>query len=386
MSAPKLKKNTMTDQNTLPSLTTIYDNKIKTGEIREDVKQRVVLDNLDSLKSELEKPKPIISKIKTLFQNKDDDNKGVYIYGPVGCGKSFMMDLFFAELKREDKVRTHFHEFMLSVHHYIHEKREDMSLNEALPNFAKDFSKQYKVLCFDEFHVTDIADAMILKRLFEHLWDQGVVVVATSNWQTDDLYKDGLQRSLFLPFIDLLKEKVTVVGMVGAVDYRQEKLSGKKSFFWPNDKFAIAELNNIFEILAGEHEIRPVTLTVKGHKFFIPKAAGRTAYFHFDDLVSKNYAAVDYLSLADRYKTVVLESVPKLSEAGDDKTKRFMVLIDTLYEKKVQLFMCAELEVDKLYKSGLLEFEFERTVSRLKEMQSETYQELFKQDINQDAV
>ena len=376
---PQLKH--MTDTVSLTSLISIYDERVRSGEIRDDKKQRSVLKALDHLKTALEEKVPFLKRFSNLFAAKDII-KGVYIFGPVGCGKSYMMDLFFENLDRTDKVRTHFHEFMLAVHQYIHEKRDEMSLNEALPNFAKDFSSKINVLCFDEFHVTDIADAMILKRLFEHLWANGVVVVATSNWAPDDLYKDGLQRSLFLPFIDALKEKAVVQGMGGAVDYRQEKLAGKKAFFWPNDQFAIDELNSIFEILAGSHEIRPVTLTVKGHKFFIPKAAGRTAYFHFDDLLSKNYAAVDYLALADRYKTVVLESVPRLDQAGDDKTKRFMVLIDTLYEKKTQLFMSSEKQIEKIYTEGLLAFEFERTVSRLKEMQSETYQDLFKQDIN----
>lgn len=358
------------------TLLEIYHEEVTRLGYKQDPLQIHAIEALGALRHRLEAEagsSAIISKVRSLFGQKTPSPDGVYIFGPVGCGKSFMMDLFFKYLDRADKKRVHFHEFMLSVHDFAHQHRAEFSMNEALPRFATAFSKQCKILCFDEFHVTDIADAMILKRLFTELWARGVVMVSTSNWAPDDLYKDGLQRDLFLPFIDILKDKSHVLDMHGGTDYRQEKIRDKKRYFWPLDDYAHGEMNQIFDVLAQGDVVESKVLKIKGHDFKIPQAAGQVARFQAHDLINKNYAAIDFLKLADHFSAIMIDNMPKLKDYETDLAKRFMVLIDALYDKGVHLIISAAVAPEKLYQEGRLAFEFERTVSRLREMQSKDY-------------
>ncbi len=301
--------------------------------------------------------------------------QGLYIYGDVGRGKSMLMDLFFETAPVTHKRRVHFHAFMLEVHAFMHQERQKQSRGDEDPviALANSITENAWLLCFDEFQVTDVADAMILGRLFEMLFDRGVVVVATSNRVPDDLYKDGLNRQLFLPFIDLLKDQLDILHLAGGRDYRLERLAEHPVYFTPLDDAAANEMDRIFTEMTEGYKLAPQTLTTQGRDLDVKRAAHGVARFTFEELCARPLGASDYLTLTEHFHTLLLEDVPQLSAARRNESKRFVTLVDILYEAGANLVISADVEAEDLYPEGDGKFEFARTVSRLMEMRSEDY-------------
>lgn len=306
--------------------------------------------------------------------------KGLYIHGGVGRGKTMLMDLFFEASPVARKRRAHFHEFMSDVHERVHDfrtrqKNGEAGNEDAILQTASAIAEETWLLCFDEFHVTDIADAMILGRLFTRMFERGVVVVATSNVAPQDLYKDGLNRSLFLPFIEQLEAHMDVFALDARTDYRLEKLVRGKVWHVPADKTADAELDKAWSRITLGREGSPLGLTVKGRKLHVPRAAHGAARFSFAELCGQALGAADYLRLAHEFHTLVIDHVPVMDFAQRNEAKRFITLIDTLYDNAVKLIASADAPPHKLYTAdeGVEVMEFERTASRLIEMGSQSY-------------
>ncbi|MGE3142802.1 MAG: cell division protein ZapE [Hyphomonadaceae bacterium] len=308
--------------------------------------------------------------------------RGLYLWGPVGRGKSMLMDLFFEAAPVKKKQRRHFHEFMLAQHDFMRATRArgESGQDQLIALAAKAVAEEAHLLCFDEFAVTDIADAMILGRLFERLFAAGVVIVATSNRAPDDLYKNGLNRQLFLPFIALLKEKMEVIALEAARDYRLERLMAAPVYYAPLGPAADAALSEAWTRLTFGAAPHPVTLDVHGRALLVTRQAAGVARMSFAELCERPLGAADYIELAERFHTLVLERIPKLTPERREEAARFRILIDTLYEAKTKLVASAEAEPAKLYPAGEQSFEFERTVSRLMEMRSADYLALPRRD------
>ena len=300
--------------------------------------------------------------------------RGLYLHGAVGRGKTMLMDLFFDAVPVERKRRVHFHAFMQEIHRAINAaRREAEGDDDPIPSLARKIAEDAWLLCFDEFHVTDIADAMILGRLFDALFAEGVVPVTTSNRHPDELYKGGLNRQLFLPFIAMINDRLEVVGLDGPQDYRQLFLKQARLYLTPLSPAADAELARAFERLSGGGALEPVTLQVQGRALAIPRAAKGVARLDFAELCEQALGPADYLALANAFHTIVLSGVPRLGKEKRNEAKRFVTLIDVLYEHKVHLICAADAPPSELYQAGEGAFEFERTASRLTEMQSEDY-------------
>jgi cell division protein ZapE len=302
---------------------------------------------------------------------------GLYIVGEVGRGKSMLMDLFFAAADVRRKQRIHFHRFMQNVHARFHAyKRAHPEIDDPIPPLADSIAADAALLCFDEFQVNDIADAMILGRLFQALFERGVVVVATSNVAPDDLFKGQPGRDAFLPFIALINQRLDVVMMDAGRDFRRERMRGLRTWLVPADARADRELDRAFAELTGGAEGKPDTLWVMGRKFVVPLAADGVARFDFETLCGAALGAGDYLALATKFHTLILDGIPRLSPDNYDKARRFIVLIDTLYDQRVKLIASADATPDQLYQRGENARMFERTASRLDEMQSSDWLEL----------
>ncbi|WP_332700396.1 cell division protein ZapE [Bosea sp. (in: a-proteobacteria)] len=306
--------------------------------------------------------------------------KGLYIWGSVGRGKTMLMDLFYEAVPLASRRRVHFHAFMADVHERIHAYRQELKAGrvkepDPIGPVAAALAAEATLLCFDEFTVTDIADAMILGRLFTGLFAAGVVVIATSNVEPSRLYENGLNRALFLPFITLLQSKVEVIRLDARTDFRLEKLGGAPTYHVPADEAARAALDKAFARLSGVARGAATTIEVKGHELKLPQAAAGVARASFADLCAQAYGASDYLALAQRFHTLVLDEIPIMELDRRNEAKRFIILIDALYESHVKLVASAAAEPTGLYvaRSGREAFEFDRTVSRLIEMRSEEY-------------
>lgn len=305
--------------------------------------------------------------------------RGLYIWGPVGRGKSMLMDLFFADAPVAKKRRVHFHEFMLEVHDRLHRRREELAASGAPPEadtivpIAREIARQTRLLCFDEFQVTNIADAMILGRLFETLLDEGVTVIATSNRAPDDLYRNGLQRDRFLPFIELLKKRLEILELGGGQDYRLGRMRKLELYLTPLGAWATAKLDETFRALTDGADGEPRVLRTQGRDVEVPRAAPGIAMAHYMDWCAKPMGAADFLCIADHFHTVILAEIPKMGPENRDKAARFVTMIDAFYERKVKFICSAAASPDRLYIEGDGAFEFQRTVSRLMEMQSPEY-------------
>ena len=303
--------------------------------------------------------------------------QGLYLYGAVGRGKSMLMDLFFETVAVTGgrKRRVHFHTFMQEVHQRMHALRSHGETTDIIASVADEVAETAALLCFDEFQVTNIADAMILGRLFEALFARGVVVVATSNRAPDQLYERGLQRELFLPFIDLLKDKLDVLCLNGEIDWRRARIRGMKVYHSPLGPAADEDLAAAFRTLTDDDpEAGPTSITVQGRTLAVPLAARGVARFSFPELCARPLGAADYFALATHFHTLILAGIPRMNAERRNEAIRFTTLIDALYEHRVNLVCAAEAPPDDLYVEGEGSFEFRRTASRLIEMQSEAYQ------------
>ncbi len=297
---------------------------------------------------------------------------GLYLCGPVGRGKSMLMDLFFAAAPGPRKRRVHFHAFMLEMHDRIEQERREKT-REPIAKAAADIAGQATLLCVDEFQVDNIADAMILGRLFTAVFEAGIVIVATSNRAPDELYEHGLHRDRFLPFVTLLKQKLYVLELDSGRDYRLARLVGKRVYHTPLDAAAHRALSETFAELTDGEAGERASLTVKGRRLTVPHAARRVAWFGFGDLCAGPLGAADYLALAERYAAVIIEGIPHLTRDRRNEARRFNILIDTLYEAHTLLVASAEVPPPEIYTAGDGTLEFQRTVSRLIEMQSADY-------------
>ena len=355
---------------------TLSDVLISRGVVADAAQQRALMvlqDLLTRLQTPV-KPKGFMG----LLPGKVQTVKGVYLHGGVGRGKSMLMDLFYEEVPSSiPKSRVHFHEFMISVHDDLHRSRQSGKTgngpDRALLDFADKMAAKTRVLCFDEFHVTDIADAMILGRLFTALFDKGLVVVATSNWPPSRLYEGGLQRDRFLPFIALVKERMDVVEVDDGTDYRLRALTTDGVYFWPLGAHTHQRMDHVFAQLIDSAVAVPDELHVKGRVIPVPAAARGVARFTFAQLCEQALGAEDYLKIAATYHTVFLENIPKLTYDRRNEAKRLMTLVDALYDNGIKLIVSADAAPDHLYRGSDHAFEFQRTVSRLIEMQSPEY-------------
>ena len=308
--------------------------------------------------------------------------RGLYLWGPVGRGKSMLLDLFFEAAPIKKKRRVHFHEFMLARHAFMRRVREEhrSGQDQLIALAAKEVIDEARLLCFDEIQVTDIADAMILGRLFERLFAEDVVIVATSNRPPDELYKNGLNRQLFLPFITLLKARVDLIELAGPRDYRLERLMAAPVYYAPLGPAADEAMARAWARLTHGAVPHAVTLDVQGRALVVERQAAGVARLSFAELCERPLGAADYIELAERFHTILLEHVPKLTPAMRDAAARFRTLVDALYEAKTKLVVSAEAEPAALYPQGDQSFEFERTASRLMEMRSQAYLALPRRD------
>ncbi|UWR72631.1 cell division protein ZapE [Phaeobacter inhibens] len=349
-------------------LTALYQQKIDAGLLKPDPAQEAVLPHFDRIAEGLKAP-PVK---RGLFRKATYETvKGLYLWGGVGRGKSMLMDLFVDSLDDIPSRRVHFHAFMQEMHGKMHEARQQ-GIEDALAPVAAEVAGSVRLLAFDEMQITDITDAMIVGRLFEALFTAGVTLITTSNRIPDDLYKNGLNRQLFLPFIDLIKQQMQVHEMVSPVDYRQDRLTGAQVYFSPVNAEANAKIREIWEDLSGGPAL-PLTLEVKGREVTLPAFRNGVARAGFYDLCGKMLGPGDYLAIAEVVKVLVLEDIPRLSRNNFNEAKRFVTLIDALYEAGVRLICSAAAEPEMLYVEGEGTFEFERTASRLREMQDKDW-------------
>ena len=357
-----------------------YESRIQRGLIAPDAAQAEAAHLLDDLAHRLSTAK------KGGFFSKPEKVRGLYLWGGVGRGKSMLMDMFFDAAKVEAKRRVHFHAFMRDVHDFLADwraldegerKRSEFRVKNAADDpiapAAKKIALEARLLCFDEFQVTQIADAMILSRLFEALFDRGVTVVATSNREPGDLYKRGISRELFLPFIDVLRGACDVFELASERDYRLERLIEKPVWHSPLGSEAADAMDDAWRRLTLNAQPLSCEITIKGRRVSVPASAAGVARFTFDDLCALPLGPRDYLEIASRYHTIMIDSIPMLSPEKSNEAARFVSLIDALYEAKINLVASAAAEPDVLYPEGKGSFEFQRTASRLYEMRSADY-------------
>ncbi len=366
-----------------------YEALIASGEVNADPAQRHAIEKLQTMHEQLAGYRPASAKTgwagRLGFGKRAprEAPQGLYIHGSVGRGKSMLMDLFFECVDVERKRRVHFHEFMQEAHQLIHEWRQTNKVSKTAepirPTAAKLADKNW-LLCFDEFEVRDIADAMIVSRLFHAMFELGVVVVATSNRHPNDLYKDGLQRDLFLPFIAILQKRLEVMHLSDGRDYRLDRLKGMSVYHMPTGPEADRELDLAFEDLTDGRPGKPERLAFRGREISVPKADGAVAWFGFKDLCESPLGPGDFLEIAKRFRSIIISGVPVMDSAKRDSARRFMTMIDTFYDNHIHLMLSADAPPEGLYSGDDWGFEFDRTISRLMEIQSADYIEAARSD------
>ncbi|MBL4801835.1 MAG: AFG1 family ATPase [Emcibacter sp.] len=371
-----------------------YTRMLDAGELRPDDHQRKIILQLQKLNDDLIGYEERASKKEGLLSrwfgkaNQDVFPKGLYVHGDVGRGKSMIMDLFFESAPVQSKRRVHFHAFMLEIHRAMHDwrymdkvsrkKTHGTDADDPIPPLADKIAKSSLLLCFDEFQVSDVTDAMILGRLFSALFDLGVIMVLTSNRPPDDLYIGGLNRELFVPTIDMINERLEVASLNGPTDYRLERMKGIKVYYHPLSDEATKSLSKAFwqmtdHEVADRSKVGPQELEVQGRTIHVPVADKGVAVFSFKKLCGAALGAADYLEIAWHYHTVIMVGIPCLGPENRNEAKRFVTFIDVLYENNVKFLCCAAVAPNDLYEEGHGHFEFQRTVSRLIEMQSQEY-------------
>ncbi|MET0360785.1 MAG: cell division protein ZapE [Sphingobium sp.] len=360
---------------------TRYEELVAAGEIRPDPDQRAAAGRLDGIAKALEAEGSGGGRgglFARLFGKKAEPVRGLYMWGGVGRGKSMLMDLFYDMLNVGQKRRAHFHEFMMDVHDRLRTARQSEK-GDPIPPVVESIAAEARVLCFDEMVVNNMADAAILSRLFTGLLDAGVTIITTSNRVPDDLYKDGLNRHLFLPFIDLLKARLGVITLDGPVDYRLDRLAGARTWLVPNGDASTRELSDTFFRLTDyppsdrAHVPSEEVAVHGGRSIHVPKSLKGVGVFSFKRLCASARGASDYLAIARHFHTVVIVGIPILGPENRNEAARFVTLIDALYEYKVKLLASADAPPESLYPTGDGAFEFQRTVSRLMEMGSLDY-------------
>ena len=356
---------------------------VAAGALEADAAQEKAAHRLQALSQALAAGR---GSFRSLFRLKPEAQKGLYLWGAVGRGKSLLMDIFFNNTDIREKRRVHFHEFMAETHERIaawraadqktkkrHPKASKTSIDDPMPPVAADIAADARLLCFDEFQVSDIADAMILGRLFDALFAEGVTIVATSNRRPDDLYLDGLNRQLFLPFIETLKMRLEIIQLNAERDYRLDRLAGAPVYYSPLGAAADAAMDRAWKMMISGASEQTETLVVKGRKLIAPRTARGIARFTFTELCEAPLGALDYLALVRRYGALFLDRIPQMGPENRNEARRFVTLIDAVYESRTKLVCSAAAAPDELYVRGVGAFEFERTASRLVEMQTADY-------------
>jgi cell division protein ZapE len=362
----------------MTNLLSRYEAMVASGELRPDPEQAAAAERLEVLQRELERSQPSGGLLGKLLKKKRETARGVYLWGGVGRGKSMLMDLFHDALMIPQKRRAHFHAFMLEVHALLREERKKEQ-GDPIPPVATALAKDLRCLAFDEMVVNNSADAMIMSRLFTALIvDEGVTIVTTSNRAPSDLYKDGLNREHFLPFIALIERELDVLPLNGPVDYRLQRLGGMATWHTPLGPDATAQVREAFFRLTDyspedSAHVPSAELDVGGRSLHVPKSLKGVAVFSFKRLCGEARGAPDYLAVAQTYHTVILVGIPRMNPDRRNEAARFVTLIDALYEHKVKLLAAADAAPEELYEAGDGRFEFERTISRLNEMQSADY-------------
>ena len=356
---------------------------VATGELDDDTAQRFAIEKLQLLHTRIEgynaaKPTRVAMGLFGWGRERitHKNIRGLYLYGGVGRGKSMLMDMFFYTANVEKKRRVHFHEFMQEVHSGIHEARKKHEKDPIEP-VAQAIADEAHLLCFDEMQIVDITDAMIVGRLFEKLFARGVVIVATSNRHPDELYKDGLNRHLFLPFIEMIKENLEVYQLESDVDHRLDGVKSPDLYHTPLDEVSRREMDAAWKALS-DGKGAPLTLQVKGRDVVIPSYFDGAGRFTFAELCEIPLGAADYLAIAKAVDVLLIDDIPAMSKEKGNEAKRFILLIDTLYEAKVRLICSAADVPDRLYQHGRGAFQFKRTTSRLEEMQTASWGEVRK--------
>ena len=342
-----------------------YNTLVNAGTVTDDAAQKAALPEFERIRAALAAPVK-----RGFFRKAPTPPKGLYLWGGVGRGKSMLMDFFVSHVTVPAR-RVHFHAFMQEIHASMHEARK-RGVDDAIAPVAADIAASVRLLAFDEMQITDITDAMIVGRLFEALFAAGVLVVTTSNRVPDDLYKDGLNRQLFLPFISLLKEHMVVWELSSPTDYRQDRLAGSPTYFTPLGSDASAQMNSVWKDFAGG-DTAPLDLLVNGRTVTLSQYRSGVGRANFFDLCAKPLGPADFLVIANACKVLMIDDIPMLSRSNFNEAKRFVTLIDTLYEAQVRLICSAAAKPEMLYLEGEGTFEFERTASRLREMQSKDW-------------